>query len=242
MTTNKKGSEDFIRKIKDLSHRFDLWQVWYDFIILTATAVSNSVDKRYYEEREDMYFKAIKKYTPEECNIFPKLVIDMVNELEKNPWQNFLGDIFMELNLYDHWKKQYFSPYHACKLVSILGTENAIDEIMKKGYTNVHDCTCGSGGLLIAAAETIIKDMNNKNINLNWQNHVFFVGQDISFLVGLMCYIQLSYLGCAGYIKIGDVFSDPIKEDDDNSNYWYTPMYFSKVWTQRRLIEKLSKK
>ena len=56
--------------------------------------------------------------------------------------------------------------------------------------------------------------------------------------VALMCYIQLSLLGVAGYVKIGNSITDPITDKDSYENYWFTPMYFSPVWTMRRLFGK----
>lgn len=54
-----------------------------------------------------------------------------------------------------------------------------------------------------------------------------------------MCYIQLSLLGVAAYIKVGDVFTQPMSTDDNGENYWFTMMYFSDVWTMRRVFHSL---
>lgn len=69
------------------------------------------------------------------------------------------------------------------------------------------------------------------------------VWQDIDQLAGKMCYIQLSLLGCAGYVVIQDTLSNPvICQDDkyllpkDNGNIWYTPMYYTDIWTGRKLM------
>jgi len=74
---------------------------------------------------------------------------------------------------------------------------------------------------------------------LNFQNHVLVVGQDIDLTVGLMCYIQLSLLGVAAYIKIDNAITKPIVDNDTLENYWFTPMYFSDVWKTRRLIHRV---
>ena len=77
---------------------------------------------------------------------------------------------------------------------------------------------------------------------VNYQTSVLFVAQDIDFTVGLMCYIQLSLLGCAGYVVIGDSLVHPSTAYDrrgliprDEGNVWYTPMYFRDVWHWRRV-------
>ena len=107
--------------------------------------------------------------------------------------------------------------------------------IEKKGFASIHDCAVGSGVMLIAAANEAASVLGRR---YNWQNHLLFVGQDVSKAAGLMAYIQLSLLGCAGYIKIGDSLSDPIYAGDSLDNYWFTPLYFSDVWEVRRALHR----
>ena len=54
--------------------------------------------------------------------------------------------------------------------------------------------------------------------------------------MALMCYIQISLLGVAGYIKVGNALTEPMTPGDSMENYWFTPMYFSDVWHTRRTI------
>ena len=44
---------------------------------------------------------------------------------------------------------------------------------------------------------------------INYQTSVLFTAQDIDYIVGLMCYLQLSLMGCAGYVVIGDTLRHP---------------------------------
>ena len=55
-----------------------------------------------------------------------------------------------------------------------------------------------------------------------------------------MCYIQLSLLGVAAYIKVGNSLTEPMVENDSTENYWFTPIYFSDVWVMRRTIKKFN--
>ena len=54
-----------------------------------------------------------------------------------------------------------------------------------------------------------------------------------------MCYIQISLLGVAGFVKIGDALTDPMSSTDTTENYWFTPMYFSNIWVYRRMFKKI---
>ena len=76
---------------------------------------------------------------------------------------------------------------------------------------------------------------------MDYQRNVLFVAQDIDFVTGCMCYIQLSLLGCAGYVVVGDTIVNPSTALDerglipvDGENVWYTPMYFEDTWHLRR--------
>ena len=61
--------------------------------------------------------------------------------------------------------------------------------------------------------------------------------------MALMCYIQLSILGCAGYVAIGNSLTNPFGGTDlfptigEGGELWYTPMWYSPAWELRRLKE-----
>ena len=67
-----------------------------------------------------------------------------------------------------------------------------------------------------------------------------FVAQDVDTTVALMCYIQLSLLGCAGYVVIGNTLTEPqtgnVLFGEESSRCWYTPMFFHAAWETRRAI------
>lgn len=85
---------------------------------------------------------------------------------------------------------------------------------------------------MIAAIHEARKQLEKENIN--YQNHLLVSGQDIEEVPALMCYIQLSLLGVAAYIKVGNSLTEPMSTDDNGENYWYTPIYFSDVWAMKR--------
>lgn len=91
---------------------------------------------------------------------------------------------------------------------------------------------------MIAAVHTARTALEKEN--LNYQNHILIIGQDIDLTVALMCYIQISLLGVAGFIKVGNTLTEPMDPSDSIKSYWFTPMYFSEVWTRRRIFHNLS--
>lgn len=112
--------------------------------------------------------------------------------------------------------------------------KDAVLKIEKEGYITINDPCCGAGATLIAGVHAAKKRL--EKADYNYQNHVFVVAQDIDMTVALMCYIQLSLIGVAGYVKVGNSLTDPITTNDSTENYWYTPMYFFPVWSMRRIF------
>lgn len=232
----------FVKIMDPLIYSRQTWEVWRDFIVLAACSISNAVDhtEGHYDCREKLYMDTIGKYKKSEIDIFPELLAEVVNSLEQNQDQDYLGALYMELELSNHWQGQFFTPYCVCRFMGEIAALNPVEEIERKGFITISDPCCGAGTLLIAGVNTIRDKIANSESNLNWQNHILVVAQDIDMVVGLMCYIQISLLGCAGYVKIGNSLTDPIHTGDSDENYWYTPMYFSKVWNYRRLWHSFS--
>ena len=79
------------------------------------------------------------------------------------------------------------------------------------------------------------------------EEKVLFVAQDIDYTVGLMCYIQLSLMGCAGYVVIGDTLINPCTAYDkkgllpagDPERIWFTPLFSDGIWYGRRLAAQM---
>lgn len=231
--------KEFMGTFKQLTIRSRPWEVWKDFITMFACSLSNPLDKTNFNEREVFYMQIIcnKKYSPKELELFPKLAADTIMALEQNPEQDFLGAIFMGLNLGNESGGQFFTPYHVCQLMAATTLSDIVPQVKEKGYITINDPCCGAGATLIAGLNEARKQLGKAN--LNFQNHVLFAAQDIDQITALMCYIQLSLLGVAAYVKIGNSLTDPMSSSDTLENYWFTPMYFSDVWVMRRLLKGL---
>lgn len=238
-TTMKKSEyyQEFRSKFQQLlSPRSRPIDIWRDFVVMSACAMSNTVDKSRYDEREKRYLETINKYEKSQQHIFPELYADVVMALDENPEQDFLGEMFMDLHLDYEELKQIFTPYHVCQLMADVTMGDLVQQVEEQGYVSINDCCCGAGANLIAAINSARHML--EDAGLNFQNHILVIGQDIEELVALMCYIQISLLGVAGYIKVGNALTEPMTSDDSMENYWFTPMYFSDVWHTRRMIHR----
>ena len=150
-----------------------------------------------------------------------------------------LGKLYTMLGLCDDGRKQHFTPYSVCAMMAKITLEDIVDQVRRDGFVTINDPCCGAGATLIASAN-VAKEALAK-ASLNFQNHILISAQDIDETVALMCYIQLSLLGVAAYIKIDNTLTNPMSPTDTLENYWFTPMYFSDVWSMRRAVHKLDK-
>jgi len=225
--------KEFLATFRRLSSRQQPWRVWSDFVEMAACAISNSVDRSNYEPREKRYLEIARGYEQSELEQFPKLLACTVQALDQNPEQDFLGDLFQELELSNHWKGQFFTPYNLCKAMAEISADGLQDRIKEKGFVTVNDPACGAGALLIAFANV------TRSRGVNFQRHVLFVAQDIDPTAAYMCYIQLSLLSCPGYVIVGDTLSRPGLHPEND--VWYTPMWFVGGWPMRMMAEKIGK-
>lgn len=211
--------KDFIQAFRTLAQRHGRFEAWSDFINMCACSISNSMDGRFYNQREALYMECIGRYDKEERDLIVRMLSRIVEALERNPEQDFLGEIFSALNLHNEWHGQFFTPYHVGELM----VQTIVDKLPQAVETNdtvgVMDPCCGAGCLLIACAN------ESNKMDAKYQRKILFYAQDVDRIAALMCYIQLSFLGCRAIVKIGDSLTDPFtKNDKMNENVWVTPM------------------
>lgn len=231
----------FLKIFNSLCGRFNRWQVWQDFVMVTAIEISNATDKQNAPERTKTYQTIISKYSDAEQNKFAELLAEVIMGMEQNPDQDFLGELYMLCELGNDASGQFFTPYDVCRcMVEISGGSDPAAE--NAGFFSVSDPACGAGALLIAFANLC------RRKNICYHDKVLVIAQDIDFIVGLMCYIQCSFMGCAGYVVIGDTLVNPATAYDSRgllpagpqNRIWYMPLFSTDVWYMRRQIAQMN--
>ena len=220
----KDYKKEFCALMDQFAFRYSRWQVWNDFLSLSAISLANVMPAPEKEEREKQYLSIMDKYQKEEQEAFPKMLGLVVLALEENPEQDFLGSLYHYMNLQQEQKGQFFTPYHICQFMSEIQFSDAeADEMLKeRRYISVNDPACGAGAMLIAFANVA------KRHGINYQKHVLFVAQDIDRTAAMMCYIQMSLLGCPAVVAIGDSLAKPFPHPDNE--VWYTLFYHLNQW------------
>lgn len=219
--------------------KMNAWQAWAYIINAMAIGLSNALDPDPVRKgmREKEYMDCIHRLDNKDAPAEVLGVITMA--FEENPNQDFLGKMFMALGLGSHWHGQFFTPYHlaAGMADACIGGRKMKDEIAQNGFVSIADCACGAGATLIGAVEAL------RNKNIDYQNHVCFVANDLDRTTAQMCFIQLSLLGCAGYVTVADGLSNPVEGDvlfpqDGGQEFWFTPMWWSDTWKLRRALQR----
>lgn len=99
--------QNIVKMLNSLAGRYSRWTVWQDFITMAAVAICNSVPHPHREVREKLYMQCAEKYTPAELAIFAKMLAGITMGIEANPQQDFLGELFMALDMGNEWRGQF---------------------------------------------------------------------------------------------------------------------------------------
>lgn len=208
---NKKDYvKEFISKLSNLDRSKSVSTVFNDFLTLSCCSLAQTVYRS--DILEQKYLNIIKTYTKEQAEEFSKLLAFLVLGLEQAP-QDFLGQVFMSLNLGSQANGQYFTPYSVCKFMAEINFTE-IETIQNNQLITLSEPCCGSGGIIIAFAETL------KEQGYNYQHQLFVEAIDIDETCFKMAYIQLSILGIPARVMLGDTLAWKFQK------VLYTPFYF----------------
>ena len=203
--------QQFISKLQNLDKSKSISTVFNDFTALTLCSVAQPFYRS--TNIEQRYKYIISQYTKEQAEEFSKLLALLVLGLEEKH-QDFLGQVFSELNLGNSNKGQFFTPYHISKMMAEINFVDLEKEVDTKGFITLSEPCCGSGGMIIAYAETM------KEQGYNYQHQLYVEAVDIDDICFKMTYIQLSLLGIPAKVIRGDSLAMRYFE------VYYTPFYF----------------
>lgn len=206
--------------LRDNARRHRLHRVFSDFCELAALAISNGVDKRQYDVREARYLQVIGSYEPDEVARFPQMLAVLVNWLSCD-FADCLGELFMSLELGDHYKGQFFTPYHVSALMAGLTVGDVRDHVTRYGFVTVSEPASGAGGMLIAVAEAI------RDQGLNYQQVMHATAVDVDLTAVHMTYIQLALLHVPAVVVHGNTLA--LTEH----GHWLTPAHVLGGWDRR---------
>lgn len=216
--------KEFISKLSNLDRSRSISIVFNDFLTLSYCSLAQTVYQS--GNLEQRYLNIIKTYTKEQAEEFSKLLAFLVLGLEQES-QDFLGQVYMSLNLGSQANGQYFTPYSVSKFMAEINFTE-IETIQNNQLITLSEPCCGSGALIIAFAQTL------REHNINYQQNLFVEAIDISEMCFKMTYIQLSLLSIPAKVVQGDSLSLKFQQ------VLYTPFYFLNGIEYKLKTQKLS--
>ena len=215
--------KEFCNKVHEIAVSRGQHEVFVDFCELSMIVLRQPFEKS--ETLESRFHEILKPYSKEAVNKFTELLRITVEVLQEKP-HDFLGECFHALNLHNHFKGQFFTPYHISDFMAEITLANVREHVEKHSYVSLSEPACGAGAMVIAAAEVM------KKHKLNPVNSLWVVAQDIDFKCCCMAYIQMTLLAIPGVVIWGNSL---INEKKD---YWITSGYYLYPWAIRFATEK----
>ena len=177
--------KELIKLIEKAARTTSTWNVFNDFITVSALSISNSSDsfhiansEKVWNEREQRYLKIINKYDENTRPLFPQMFNELVSELQDastSHYTDVLGEIFGEMGFHDKWKGQFFTPQHVSDLMAMMtiDSETTAKAIKERGFITINEPCCGAGSLIIGAINAM------REIKLNPSKQMIVVANDI---------------------------------------------------------------
>lgn len=224
--------KEFLRLLRHLGTKYSTWNVFEDFLAMSAISFSNAVDWVHREEREAQYMEIVGRYSKDELGLFPQMLACLVEELETHAEQpiDVLGAIFHELELHNKYKGQFFTPQNVCAMMGAMSISEDDKSIAENGYINLYEPCAGSGAMILGFAKAM------KKYGHDFNRQLVVSATDIDLKCVFMTYLQLSLYGIPAVVIHGNSLS--LQE----WSRWYTPVYMLEGWIWRQACGNIDKR
>ena len=197
--------------IEETSYRHNTWQVFHDFVAMSAISIRNAVDLNERDKYEQQYLGIVQRYDREEVDRFPIMLGHLINALEED-MSDILGQLFSELELGNKWTGQFFTPDCVCRLMAkMIYGEDLKEKLKTQPYITVQEPAVGGGAMIIALA----RELRDQGINYQRKLHVTAI--DIDLRAFHMAYLQFSLYHIPAVVIHGDTLRA------EEYSRWYTP-------------------
>ncbi|EJZ6455997.1 DUF1738 domain-containing protein [Salmonella enterica subsp. enterica serovar Braenderup] len=217
---NNPHMQQFVSLFNQTAPCENRWQVFSDFVHMAACSLFNAVHRD--EAFEADYMQRVARYSAEDAHNMSRLLAEVIQGLEFCP-TDFLGQIFMSLELGNARHGQYFTPYSVSYTMARMTLSNRLSVLTsgERDFITVSDPACGAGGMIVAMAEAMLE------AGFNPQKQMVAYCVDIDPVAAMMCYIQLSLMGIPAIVATGNSLTVDIKRE------MATPMFVLGHWHHR---------
>ena len=232
LTTEQK----FLKCFRQLAKGRSAEAVWDDMVSIISCTISNSNDPaaERWLAREKEYFGICRKYDNDndKIHMLSQLFAYVMTAYIDNPEQDFLGSMYMELNIGRNRKAKGFTSYDFCRKLweMTLSQEETEKQIECQDRIVVLLPCCDAGGTMLASSHRI------EELGYDPVRQAIYEGISEDPVVAKMCYIQAALAGLPARIiitkdicKTMNNSGSRILEGDEISDVWYTPEYWNAV-------------
>lgn len=210
----------FIKTFDQTARYHHRHKVFEDLVRCAAITVHNRLSGAYSEEMEQEYLNLVKHYEREDVLQLSSLFALMMRALQLDT-TDFLGSIFMELNLGDRYRGQFFTPASVCRLMAQLQCADLPEKLKTQPFVTASEPCCGAAGMMLALADRV------REAGFNPARHLWVSCTDTDRVAASMAYIQLSLTGIPGEVVTGNVLTN------ERRRVMYTPAHWQYGWTAR---------
>ncbi|HCC5975827.1 TPA: SAM-dependent DNA methyltransferase [Citrobacter koseri] len=193
-------------------------QVFEDFVSCSVIALQNTLS--FCEKREQKYLRIVARYEKPDVVSMAKLLAHVVNGLEDKPG-DFLGRIFMQLEMGDKYRAQFFTPWNVGVMMARMQLGKVEENFRNKPFITLSEPACGAGCMALAFASVL------REAGYSPHRYLWVSATDIDPLAAGMAYIQLSLCGVAGEVVIGNSLND------ERRRVLYTFGHYQGNWSSR---------
>lgn len=208
----------FIRLFAETARYHHRYEVFRDFVAMGALAVQNAFLRS--PSLEEEYLAIARRYQADDMTRIAHLLGCLSGALDCQPG-DFLGQIFMSLEIGSSEMGQFFTPYSLSQLMARLTVGDARQRLEKAPFIMLDEPAAGAGSMVIAFAEVLLEQ------GINPQQALFARCTDIDATAAHMCYLQLSYLGIPAEVVIGNTLTL------ETRRVFRTPLWYLGNWSQR---------
>lgn len=211
-------NDEIIKKINQMSGKYSTYELFSDWIEMHALSIANTIKSDIWNYREEQYLKIVHKYTRDELKNFLILQDLLINALEVCK-EDVLGYVFTTLQINSKVLGQVFTPPSIGAMMADLTFD--IEKIINDKQIDFYEPACGSGVMIISAANHLYKN------GLNYQKILHVIAQDIDLKCIYMTYIQCSLLGIQAEIVHGNSIEKPYPSEEYlEQEIFKTPFYY----------------
>lgn len=209
---------EFLRVFERTARHHGRWQVFHDFVTLAASELDMA--RVCTAENRARMAALCGTYSPAEQAALQQLFCLMTDALSGG-FQDFLGSVFMELELGNDRGGQFFTPWSVSRMMAGLLVPGLKETLAREPFVSVTEPACGAGGLMIAYAAALAE------AGFNPATQLLVSCTDIDAVAADMAFIQLSLPGMAARVDTGNTLAGSVTRTR------YTPVWYLEGWDER---------